>query len=558
MIGERRGDGIVKLSSEISCDVLVVGSGLAGCTAALEASRVGLRVILASAGPTFSGSSFFGGTWGLGCIAANDREDDADLVRSILDVGRGMADEELVGELVGGIRHRLHDLEERGVCLRTPEAAAEREYIPCFDRMHRLWRGLEHASLELVLARALDRFNISLLPHHLLIDLIEYAQGRVGEASGIPSQLAGAVLFDTRSSSFVAVSARAVVLATGGMGGLFRRRLCGSDCLGSAQAVALAHGEKLVNIEFLQLMPTIVTPRGPVVFNEKCFRFSDLSVDAADELLDQRSTYGPFTSRLPSREVDLAIARAESSVTVRVDRLPDPVPEFIGTYRSWYEDATGLCIEDPVVLFHSAHASNGGIVIGTNGSCALPGLFAAGECTGGMHGADRIGGLASANALVFGWKTGHYAAIHALGEVNVPVEVDIELAKASELEAVGSELGSVLDTHALVIRTEEGLTQAERAIADLASRLERTEPGSQKETAMTLLQRQRVLSARALISAMRARTESRGAHFRADHPVEDPTQARPNIVTLGACGSIRVEPAEHPEGSRMDNRSINP
>ena len=342
------------------------------------------------------------------------------------------------------------------------------------------------------------------------------------------------------------------------MGGLFRRRLCGSDCLGSAQAVALAHGEKLVNIEFLQLMPTIVTPRGPVVFNEKCFRFSDLSVDAADELLDQRSTYGPFTSRLPSREIDLAIARAESSVTVRVDRLPDPVPEFIGTYRSWYEDATSLCIEDPVELFHSAHASNGGIAIGTNGSCALPGLFAAGECTGGMHGADRIGGLASANALVFGWKTGHYAAIHALGEVNVPVEVDIELAKASELEAVGSELGSVLDAHALVIRTEEGLAQAERAIADLASRLERTEPGSQKETAMTLLQRQRVLSARALISAMRARTESRGAHFRADHPAEDPAQARPNIVTLGACGSIRVEPAEHPEGSRMDNRSINP
>ena len=142
--------------------------------------------------------------------------------------------------------------------------------------------------------------------------------------------------------------------------------------------------------------------------------------------------------------------------------------------------------------------------------------------------------------------------------MNVPVEVDIELAKASELEAVGSELGSVLDAHALVIRTEEGLAQAERAIADLASRLERTEPGSQKETAMTLLQRQRVLSARALISAMRARTESRGAHFRADHPAEDPAQARPNIVTLGACGSIRVEPAEHPEGSRMDNRSINP
>ena len=558
MIGERRGDGIVKLSSEISCDVLVVGSGLAGCTAALEASRVGLRVILASAGPTFSGSSFFEGTWGLGCIAAESRGDDADLAQTILDVGCGMADGELVDVLVHETRFILHDLEKRGIRLRVPDAAAEREYIPCFDHAHRLWRGLEHASLRRVLTRALSRFNITLLPHHLLIDIIEDAQAHVGEASGIPSQLAGAVLFDTRSSSFVAVSARSVVLATGGMGGLFGRHLVGGDCLGSAQAVALAHGEKLVNIEFLQIMPTVMTPKGPVVFNEKCFRFSDLSVDASDGLLDQRSTYGPFTSRLASRAVDLAIAEAGAPVTVRVDRLPDPAPEFIGTYRSWYEDATGLRIEDPVELFHSAHASNGGIAIGTSGSCALPGLFAAGECAGGMHGADRIGGLASASALVFGRKAGHFATIHALGEVNIPVEVDVSLEKASDCEAVGAELGAVLDAHALVIRTEEGLARAERAIDDLSSRLERTEQGSQRETAMTLLQRQRVLSARALVSAMRARTESRGAHFRADHPTEDPEQARPNVVTLGAYGASRVEPAEHPEGSRMDNRSINP
>ncbi|MBQ9621654.1 MAG: FAD-binding protein, partial [Atopobiaceae bacterium] len=224
----------------------------------------------------------------------------------------------------------------------------------------------------------------------------------------------------------------------------------------------------------------------------------------------------------------------------------------------WYESTTGLRIEDSVELFHSAHASNGGIAIGTDGSCALPGLFAAGECAGGMHGADRIGGLASASALVFGRKAGHFATIHALGEVNIPVEVDVALEKASGCEAIDAELGAVLDAHALVIRTEEGLARAERAIAKLSSRLERTEQGSQRETAMTLLQRQRVLSARALVSAMRARTESRGAHFRADHPAEDPAQARPNVVMLGACGSIRVEPAEHPEGSRMDNRSINP
>lgn len=530
----------MKLSSEISCDVLVVGSGLAGCMAALEASRVCPRVIVASAGPILSGSSFFEGTWGLGCVAAKDRDDDANLLQSILDVGCGMADEELAGTLVRETRSLLFDLEKRGVRLRKPDAAAEREYIPCFDRAHRMWRGLEHASLGRVFTRALDRKGITLLPRHLLIDIIEDAQGRVGEAGGIPSQAIGAVLFDTSSSSFIAVSARSVVLATGGMGGLYGRHLVGGDCLGSAQAVALAHGEKLVNIEFLQIMPTVMTPKGPVVFNEKCFRFSDLSIPADDALLDQRSTYGPFTSRLASRDVDLGIAREENPVSVRVDRLPHPAPEFIETYRGWYEASTGLRIEDPVELGHFAHASNGGIAIKRDTSCALPGLFAAGECTGGMHGADRIGGLASASALVFGRNAGHHAAIRALGEVDIPIEVDIALEKAPDVEAIDAELGAILDEHALVVRSDEGLAQAERSIADLSLRLDRTEPGNQKEAALTLLQRQRVLSARALVSAMRARTESRGAHYRADHPAEDPAQARPATVSLDAGGALRV------------------
>ena len=482
----------MRLEPSIRCDVLVVGSGIAGCMAAICAAEDGAQVCLASAGPLFSGSSFFEGTWGLGCIAPDGETDAEDLVATIMDVGCGCADETLARALAYGITPALADLERRGVRLRMPDAAGEREYIPCFDHTHRMWRGLERASLKEVFSRELERLGVGLLPQCTLSDLAED-----------DGHIVGAVLRSRDGEAF-GVSCPAVVLATGGMGGLYGHHLTRDDCLGTAQAIACAHGEKLVNIEFLQIMPTVMTPAGPVVFNEKCFRFSTFSTGMDADLLDERSTYGPFTSRLASCAVDLAIARSEEPVYVRVDRLPDQAPEFIATYRSWYERATGLPIEAPVEIRHFAHASNGGIAIAPDASCRLPGLFACGECAGGMHGADRLGGLASASALVFGRIAGAGAAAYSSGQHFLPGgqvcchEIDAPDFVTADL-SLRQEIGKILDGHALVVRTEQGLAEAEARLLELA-------PCPQRASAL------------ALVSAMRERTESRGSHFRADAP----------------------------------------
>lgn len=473
----------MELDPSITCDVLAVGSGIAGCMAAIRAAEAGARVCLASAGPLFSGSSFFEGTWGLGCIAPDGEADADDLVATILDVGCGAADEELARTLVEGIRPALDDLERRGVRLRLPDAAAEREYVACFDHAHRLWRGLERASLREVFARELERLGVRVLPACTLADLVEDDDG-----------IAGAVFFCGAGNEKLAVSAPAVVLATGGMGGLFGHHLTRDDCLGTAQAIALAHGARLANIEFMQIMPTVMTPVGPAVFNEKCFRFSSLSIPVDESLLDERSTYGPFTSRLASHAIDLAIAQSAEPVYVRVDRLPEAVPEFIATYRSWYEKAAGLPLEAPVEIRHFAHASNGGIAIAKDASCGVPGLFACGECAGGMHGADRLGGLASASALVFGGIAGAGAARYARAhKQRRRLQANLQEAMASDRLRIGE----ILNEHALVIRTEKGLFEAQ-------SQLEALEPSLERSSAL------------ALVSAMRERTQSAGSHFRAD------------------------------------------
>ena len=135
-----------------STDVLVIGSGIAGLCAAIEAARTGATVAVASAGKTMSGSSFFPGTWGLGLIGPVDEGDEQDLIDTIQTVGGGVADLELVQTVVHGIPQAIEWLEQDlGVELQRPqsaESAQQKQFIPCFDHKTRMWRGLTRKPLE--------------------------------------------------------------------------------------------------------------------------------------------------------------------------------------------------------------------------------------------------------------------------------------------------------------------------------------------------------------------------------------------------------------------------
>lgn len=123
----------MELNLASTCDVLVLGSGIAGISAALTAAESGASVILVCKGRLFSGSSFYPGTWGLGLVGPADEADEADLISTIEDVGCGMADDALVRALVKGI-HRPSKKSAAwvsGSARRTK--GGQQEYIPCFD-----------------------------------------------------------------------------------------------------------------------------------------------------------------------------------------------------------------------------------------------------------------------------------------------------------------------------------------------------------------------------------------------------------------------------------------
>ena len=472
------------IESELSFGVVVVGGGIAGCCAAIEAARAGASVCLASASGAFSGSSFYPGTWGLGLVGPRDAADIDDMVETILRVGRGVSDAALVESFVRGIPEAIAALEAMGVSLKRPVNPDEPQYIPCFDHSLRMWRGLERDSMKRSFEQDLCEGGVARFDGCELLD-IAMDDGRVH----------GALFFDHSAKRFRAMSCGAIVLAGGGVAGLYKRSLSASGNSATVQALAARCGARLVNLEFMQIMPGLVSPRRNIVFNEKAFRFArawDASGEPiARDALEARSEHGPFSCERAGAPLDFAReACGEEGMEITCD-VGDGSPDFVRTFSEWLERECGVSASAPARIAPYAHASNGGIAIDEHGACGVPGLFAAGECTGGMHGADRIGGLASANALVFGRRAGVAAAKFAsrnefcdaqsaagfcfsLGSESVSFEIEERAYSSSS--AILRELRETMSAHCMISRDAEGLKAAASAIFALQARVE--EPAS--------------------------------------------------------------------------------
>ena len=448
-----------------------------------------------------------------------------------VEAGCGMADDALVRALVKGIHPAIEKVRSMGVRLRKAGKGGQQEYIPCFDHKHRDWNGIEFDSAREIFSQRLEELGVTILSGRETLELVR-ADGRV----------CGAVITDGAELHYL--GCKALVLATGGYGSLFRHHLCTSDVEGLGQALALEAGCRLVNMEFMQIMPGYLSPAYQTIFNEKTFRFTDLRrPDGAPllegetaSLLELRATHGPFTARLPSKAVDLAIYRAclEDKRGVRVtysDEMRHSPPEFVKTYFDWLREARGLTMEDPIQIGMFAHAANGGVWIAPDTSTGVPGLFAAGEVTGGMHGADRIGGLSTANGLVFGGKAGSSAVAACTAVQEPPKTCLFKAVAAADCRKVFADLQDTMFHHAMVERDEAGLSAALERVKGLSSALILTPTDNVDEIARTRRRAGQLCTAQCILKAALMRRESRGAHYRADHPCEKPAMARPICVT---------------------------
>ena len=382
-----------------------------------------------------------------------------------------------------------------------------------------MWRGLTRKPLEDACTAQIESLGIRLLPHHELIDLVEGTSGRI----------TGAVLYDRAEERLVSIAAKAIIIAAGGTGGLFERSLTSADVLSSSQAIALAHGASLTNIEFMQMMPGFIEPKRNLVFNEKTWRYVkfDQPVDIADDklgdLLEQRSGYGPFTSRLDSRTIDLVIDQAGADgLALHYDFPREDVPEFVQTFAAWLQDEHGIAPTDEMRVAMYAHAANGGIKIDKAAATGVAGLYACGEATGGMHGADRIGGLSSANGIVFGRIAGASAARAAQDAPETPLKTGIALPQrglaTADAERLTRSIKHTMSTYCMINRTEKGLSAALQELENLSAETTSLSLQNAQDSEIAALARlqSQLLLATEMVKAMRKRTESLGSHYRAD------------------------------------------
>jgi fumarate reductase (CoM/CoB) subunit A len=559
-------------------DVLVIGSGGAGCRAALEAFQLGAKVTIISKGAFGkSGTTAFRVADTAGYNAAdafvNERDNPEKHYEDIIHAGMGMAYPELARTLAEEALDTIPFLEALGVRFeRDPSTGKYIELRGCFATFPRMHVLKNHGEpIIKALASQIKKQPIKIVEQTAISRLL-IREGQCVGAVGIKSD-----------GEPVIYRAKAVVLATGGAGQLFKYSLVPSDITGDGYALGLHAGAVLVNMEYMQVVVGTVAPTKnqlnaflwsaqPRLLNEdgELFLKNYLPKDITpEECARDKATHFPFTTRDKSRFIEIAIQKetllkrkgSEGQVFLDLteisDRVVSQLPEESPLPKVWpfvkeFLKRRGFRIEkEPIQVACFAHAINGGLRIDTHGSTNVMGLYAAGEVAGGPHGADRLGGNMLVTCQVFGARAGQGAAKRAaavdfipLPELQVSEEIDrlrhLSMLRGKEsVDDLRHQLQQIMWEGALVVRTAESLMKTLRDIERIRQKVQESKI-EEKNQVQAVLELQNLIDVGAVITkAALYRKESRGSHYREDFPETDPKWER-RLLLRHQDGEIQI------------------
>jgi fumarate reductase (CoM/CoB) subunit A len=501
----------------ISCDVLIVGSGAAGLRAAISAREAGMDVYVISKGLPGKASCTI---MSAGVFAGVSRPEEAhNHIRDTLQAGRGINQKELVEILVAEGPERLEELSAWGI-----SGEFHKGYLFSKGRPPVWGQAIVQCLLDK--ARAMG---------------VRFMGGMTAAGLKLLEGSAGLVAYSTVRGRFVAFTARALVLATGGAGALYLRHDNPQRMFGESYAMALDAGAELQDMEFVQFYPLGLAERKfppfliPPRLADKGRLFNSRKEDIlekygiverpAGERARDRLSHVLFAEIFREREEVWLDLTAVSEEHWKEDPFSASTWEIFGKHYG--------ARARPVQVAPMAHHTMGGICIDDNGATTVPGLFAAGEVTGGLHGANRLGGNALTETQVFGARTGAAAARWAGRDSGLAEKDMIDhltgpgFGPRSEKAAVvlprlKSRLRRTMWEEGGIIRNREGLTQALGVAKEIRAELMSLSEPDQPSDMQGLLELRLAARASALIlAAALRREESRGAHFREDFPEAD-------------------------------------
>lgn len=499
----------------ISCDVLVLGSGAAGLRAAIAAGEAGLEVIVTSKGQPGK-STCTGFSAGVMAGSQNGPALKTHLERTFV-AGRGLNQRELVEVLVQEAPARLQELMNWGI-----QAKFQNGYLYSQGRPPVLGEAIIHCLLQK------NRDLGARFMGDLVVTDLVMGQGVAGVNAYLPA-----------TGTRLAITAKAVILATGGAAALYLRHDNPKGILGDGFRLALQAGAILQDLEFVQFYPLCLAEPGfpPVVIPPKLADCGRLVNDLGEDILEK---YGIEEHPAAERARDYLaqalfreIYRSGRKVWLDLRDLKEDqwrIDPFSTAITPIFTRRYGA-LSRPLLVAPAAHHLMGGVKINSLGATSVPGLFTAGEVAGGLHGANRMAGNALSETLVFGARAGSAAGNWAAGVADYdpkPIlrqldERALEWGRVQSSPAdLMAELRNTMWEDGGILRNQTGLTRALEVVKRISaeSRPSTSGPGAQGlKKAIEL--RSAIRAATLILEAALRRRESRGAHFREDFPKQD-------------------------------------
>ncbi len=536
-------------------DVLIIGAGGAGLRAAIAAAEAGVSVGLVCKSLLGKAHTVMA-EGGIAAALANvDPEDSwevhfADTMRG----GQLINDYRMVEIFAKEAPERVYELERWGGLFdRTPDGRILQRPFGAHT-YRRLCHVGDRTGLELI--RTLqDKAVHTGVEVHMEVTLTRLLKD--GE------RIAGAFGYRREDGRYILFKARAVILATGGWGKVFKVTSNSWECTGDGCAMAYEAGAELMDMEMVQFHPTgMVWPPGVrgILVTEAVRGEEGILRNSLGERFMER--YDPERMELSSRDV---VARSIYK-EVQAGRGSPHGGAFLDiTHRggdyikkklpSMYEQFLTLADIDitksPMEVAPTIHYVMGGVrVEAGTGATTVPGLYAAGEVAAGLHGSNRLGGNSLSDLLVFGKRAGEHAAKYVrnleatprvddreVGEEQTLLERPFEGDRGENPYQLHEELQEVMGTHAGIARTGADLEKGLEKILALGERAQRLHVGGSMLYNPGLHQcrdvRFMLTLCEAIFRSAIERRESRGAHWRLDHPDQDPEWGRKNLVVWG-------------------------
>jgi L-aspartate oxidase len=502
-------------------DLLVIGGGIAGFRAALGVPE-SYHVLIVTKDEVRESNSHYAQGGIAGVLDPGDQFDHH--IADTLAAGKGLCDPEVVEMVVREAPIKIAELVEWGTHFDhvNGQVALGREGGHSHARIvHALGDETGREIMRAVIAQGRTRRNIRIWQNSFTIDLVTHD----GECRG--------VLVWDRRRGFALVWARAVVLATGGAGQLYRETTNPPIATADGHAMAYRAGAELRDMEFMQFHPTVLYIAG----STRHLLTEALRGEGA-HLRDRHGerfmpAYHPLAELAPRDVVSLAIA-AQMSKTQHPNVYLDLSHLDASHIRRRFPGIDRLCrnfdldiTQDPIPVCPGAHYMIGGVTVDLHGRTTLPGLWAAGEVSSsGLHGANRLASNSLLEGLVYGARAADdiLATLEASGPR--PLEVPPVGVVPVHEDHARIDLGDLRESLRALFWRRMGITRDETGLTEAAETVEhwgRYILPLEFDDIPGWTMQNMLIVARLMIAAALQRKESRGVHFRQDYPESDPT-----------------------------------